>query len=352
MKPKQVIIGILVVLCGGLGIFALTKWRGQVSNPDEETENITNVVSVQTGTLKRMTLHHYATGYGMVGAAPATAEQPAAGSQVAAPSAGVVARVNVVEGQEVKKGDLLAQLNSGAVTFDYAEQELARQRKLFAQQNTSQKALQDAEAQLAALQVVAPLSGTVTRLEVKPGEAVDVNAPVAEVVDLSRLAVSADIPVEQAADLKIGEELQVQTKTPVTAAVTFISPAVDVNNGTVRVRALLPADSGLRPGQFVPLRIVTGIHTNCLAVAEASVVTDESGHSTISLVSGDEATQTAVKTGFRENDWVEVEGKGLKAGDTVVTVGAYGLPEKVQIQVVNSSEDEMSTANPASSQAQ
>ena len=83
------------------------------------------------------------------------------------------------------------------------------------------------------------------------------------------------------------------------------------------------------------LRIVTAVHTNCLAAPEESVVTDESGHSVIALVNGDEATQTPVQTGFRENGWVEVEGTGLKEGDTVVTVGAYGLPEKTQIQVVN-----------------
>lgn len=333
MKPKQVVIGILVALGIGFGVYALTKGHGTASASDEEAENVTSVIPVHTGTLERMTLHRYVTGYGMVGAAPATAEEPAAGSQVAAPSAGVVARINVVEGQSVRKGDVLAELNSGAMTFEYAKQELARQRKLFAQQNTSQKALQDAEAQLSSLQVVAPLSGTITRLEVKAGEAVDVNAPVADIVNLSRLAVSADVPEEQAADLKAGEELQVQTATPVTTAVTFVSPAVNASSGTVRVWALLPADSGLRPGQLVPLRVVTGIHTNCLVAPKESVVTDERGNSTISLVNGDTATQTAVETGFRENDWVEIEGKGLKAGDTVVTKGAYGLPEKVQIQV-------------------
>ncbi len=59
------------------------------------------------------------------------------------------------------------------------------------------------------------------------------------------------------------------------------------------------------------------------------------GQSVISLVKGDEAAQTPVQTGFRENGWVEVEGTGLKEGDSVVTVGAYGLPEKTKIQVVN-----------------
>jgi hypothetical protein len=37
---------------------------------------------------------------------------------------------------------------------------------------------------------------------------------------------------------------------------------------------------------------------------------------------------------LRENGWVEIEAPELKAGDVVVTVGAYGLPEKTKIHVV------------------
>ena len=333
MKRKQIVIGTIVVVCAGLGVFALIKSRSADSASEEETTP--TVVSVQVGALKRMTLHRYVTGYGTVEPAPATAEQPAAGALLAAPTAGVVAKINVVEGQQVEKGDVLMELNSGAATAEYAEQEAARQEKLYAQQNASLKNLQDAKAQLASLRVTAPLSGTVTRLNVKPGGAVDVNTVVVEVMDLNRLAVSAGIPASEAGELQAGEEVQVLTGPPVTAPLSFVSPAVDANNGTVLVRTLLPADSGLRPGQFISLRVVTAVHTNCLAAPEESVVTDITGRSVVALANGDEATQMPVQTGFRENGWVEIEGAGLKEGDSVVTIGAYGLPEKTKIQVVN-----------------
>ncbi|HEY4984295.1 MAG TPA: efflux RND transporter periplasmic adaptor subunit, partial [Verrucomicrobiae bacterium] len=213
------------------------------------------VVSVQTGALKLVTLHRYVQGYGTVEPAPATAEQPAAGAQLAAPSAGVVAKVNVLEGQRVEKGDVLMELNSGTTTAENAEQEVARQKQLYAQQNTSLKNLQNAEAQLALLRVTAPLSGTVARVNVKPGQAVDLTTVVAEVMDLNRLAVSAEIPAAEASDLKSGNPVEVLTEPPVTTELSFVSPNVDKNNGTVLVRALLPASGALRPGQFVPLRI-------------------------------------------------------------------------------------------------
>ena len=347
MSLKQIITGIVVV-AAGLGVVALIKSPHAASGSDDEAgppENVPSVVTVQVGALTNVTLHRYVEGYGTVEPAPATAEQPAAGATLAAPVAGVVAKVNVVAGQQVNKGDVLVELNSGAVTADYAEQAAARQEKLYAQQNASLKNLQDAKAQLASLRVIAPLSGTVTRLNVKPGESVDVNTVVAEVIDLNRLAVSAAIPAAEANDLKIREDVQVLTDPPVTTTLAFISPAVDMNSGTVLMRAMLAANSGLRPGQFVQLRVVTAVHTNCLATPFESVVTDESGHSVIALVKGDEAAQTPVQTDMRENGWVEISGTGLKPGDSVVTIGAYGLPEKTKIHVLGAITEETASTN-------
>jgi membrane fusion protein, multidrug efflux system len=353
MKRFVKIIFVVVIAAGvALGIYKFVKARGEAAAPPAEDEAVPTVVTVQTGELKLATLHRYVTGYGMVEPASATAEQPAASAQLAAPSAGVVAKVSVVEGQHVEKGDAVVELDSGTTTATFAEQEVERQKKLYAQQNTSLRNLQNAEAQLALLRVVAPLSGTVTRVNVKPGAAVDPTTIVAEVMDLNRLAVRADIPASQAGDVKAGEELQTLTEPPATATLAFVSPAVDANTGTVSVWAALPADSGLRPGQFVPLQIVTAIHTNCLAAPEESVVTDESGKGVIALVHDDEAAQTPVQIGFRENGWVEIEGAGLKAGDKVVTVGAYGLPDKTKIQIANSSESPGGTAATNSPDAQ
>lgn len=344
MKQKQIIIGIIVVLCAGLGVLALIKSNRAASASDAEAATPT-AVSVQVGALKRMTLHSYVTGYGMVGPAPATADEPAAGAPLAAPVAGIVTRVNVIEGRHVEKGDVLVELNSGATTAESAAQEVERQKKLYAQQNTSLRNLQNAEAQLALLRVTAPLSGTVARVNVKPGQAVDLTTVVAEVMDLNRLAVSAEIPAAEVGDLKPGNPVEVLTAPPVTTELSFVSPNVEKDNDTVLVRALLPVDSGLRPGQFVPLRIVTAVHTNCLAAPGESVVTDESGKCVIALVKGDEATQKPVRTGLRENGWFEVEAPELKAGDIVVTVGAYGLPEKTKISVPNSSGGETSSTH-------
>jgi multidrug efflux pump subunit AcrA (membrane-fusion protein) len=344
MKLAKIIIGGVMVVAACAGLYALIKSPGAASSGGDDDDAVVapgepGIVSVQTGILQRATLHQMIAAYGTVEAAPATAAAPAADAPLAAPTAGVVARVNVVEGQAVNQGDVLMELNSGTATYQYAQAEWKRQKQLYAEHNTSLKALEDAETQVALLRVVSPLSGTVTRLNVKPGAAVDATTVVAEVMDLSRLAVSLGIPEADAASVKPGDEVQVLAQPPVTATLTYMSPAVDANNDTIAAWATVPADSGLRPGQFVSLQLVTATHTNCLTAPDVSVVTDDTGSSRIALVTGDStnltAVQTTVQTGFRENGRVEISGDGLKEGQAVVTVGAYALPDKAKIQIVN-----------------
>ena len=337
MKLKSLVIGGVMVLCAGLAIFALTKWHRDFGGGDDDQpqEKAEPVITVQTGALKHMTLHQYVNGYGTI--------EAAAGSPLASPSAGVVAKVNAIDGQEVKAGDVLVELNSGTATYQFAKAQVDRQKKLLADQNTSLKNVQDAESQLAALQIVSPISGTVIRIPAKVGAAVDANAVVAEVVDLNQLLVSAQIPAAEAGDLKTGQEVRIGES--VLTSVSFVSSAVDAADGTVLTRALLPSNSGLRPGEFVTLKIITAIHTNCLVAPAASVVTDEEGKRFVALVKGEEAAQTPVTIGLGENGWTEIKGADLKEGDLVVTVGAYGFPDKAKIRVANAAAGESTSSN-------
>ena len=337
MRLKHILIGGVMLACAAAGIFAIIKGHGPSGGGDDDSssDDVSTIISVQVGALTNITLHGYISGYGTIIPAPALANQPAAGATLAAPIAGVVDKINVVAGQRVHKGDILMELNSATTTIEYAKTQLERQKKLFAQQNTSLKNVEDAAAQLASLQVVAPVSGTVTSVNVRAGQAVDTTTTVAEVMDLQRLALSVKIPAAQARQLQVGQETRIASDPPVTAALSFVSSTVDSSDGTVPAWALLPQDSGLRPGQFVPFKLVTETRANCLAAPKEGVITDDGGESSIWLVNDDQATKTNVEVGLRDDDWVEITSPGLKAGDKVVTVGAYGLPDKTQIKISN-----------------
>jgi len=340
MKKSAIILSFVVLVIA----LAWFVWFKPAAPQEEEAKPATEV-PVHVGKIMRATLRGYVTAYGTVEPEPA-GERPAASARVASSVPGVVVAVKCVEGQRVAKGDVLFQLDSRAadVAVAFAEKTLNRQKELVQVEGTSQKTLQEAEQQLdaarvqqALLRVQSPLTGTVTRVSVKPGEAVDLTTVLAELVDLDRLVVSASVPSAELAALKSGQTTEVladESTTPITGSLTYIGAEVDVRTGTAPVRAALPPNSGLHPGQFVTVRIVSAEHRDCLAVPVDSVVKDEAGATVIAVVQNDTAVQKPVKTGLRDGDLVEVEADGLQPGMMVVTLGAYALPKETKVRVL------------------
>jgi RND family efflux transporter MFP subunit len=195
-----------------------------------------------------------------------------------------------------------------------------------------------AQAAIAQVQLASPLDGVVARINVQPGQSVDLNTMVAEIIDPKRLVVTVNVPAEEAVQLSTGQTAEVfmdNAKKPVTTGrVSFVSPSVDQKTNAVLVRLTLPEDSQLRSGQFVRTRIVTQELTDRLVVPRDSVVKADDVE-VIYVVEGDKAVQTPVKTGLRDGNLVEATADGLKEGDTIVTVGAYGLPKETKIKITN-----------------
>lgn len=338
---KPVIIAIVVAVVVGL---AWLIWFKPAKLEKEAAKPVTEV-PVQVAKIVRTTLRGYVTAYGTVEPEPA-GERPAASARVGASVPGIVTEVKCAAGQQVDKGAVLFQLDSRTadVAVQTAEKTFERQKQLMQVEGTSQKTLQEAEQQLSAaraqqslLRIQSPLAGIVTSVNVRPGEAVDLTTVLAEVLDPTRLVVSVNVPSSELAELKTDQTAEVrvnESATPVTAKVSYVSPQVDAKTGTALVRATLPADSGLRSGQFVTLRIVSEEHKDCLALPVESVVKDGDGGTFIAIVENDRAAQKAVKAGLRDGALVEVQADSLKAGMTVVTIGAYGLPKETKIRVV------------------
>jgi RND family efflux transporter MFP subunit len=212
------------------------------------------------------------------------------------------------------------------------------QKKQEAEQNlaAARAELASAQAAIAQVRLASPLDGIVARINVQPGQTVDLNTVVAEIIDLKRLVATVSVPADEAMQLRVGQTADIfadnARKPTTTGGVSFVSPSVDLRTGAAPVRLALPEGSGLRPGQFVRARIVTEELTDRFAVPRESVVKTGDGQA-IYVVEGDKAVQMPVKTGVRDGNLIEVEAEGLKEGDTIVTVGAYGLPKETKVKI-------------------
>ena len=324
-------------------------------------------VAVKLGKVIRTTLRAYVSGFGSVEPEPATKMSPPASAKVASPVSGLLAESRAIEGARVQKGSVLFQLDSRVAdvqvqkarqAVSFAEANFERQKHLLSVEATSKRLYQEAEQQLqvardelanataqrALLTVTAPLSGTVIRVNARPGDAVDPSTVLAEIVDLDRLVVTAKIRTGDVRFLQLGQNVELTSRRPESpessgvpvetkAAISFIGSEVDPANDTVTVRAALPANSGLRPGQFVTLRVLYAEHRNSFAVPQDSVVTDSAGSSSwVAVVENNIASRRPVKTGIADHGLVEVQGDGLKEGEVIVATGSYGLPDHTRVR--------------------
>jgi cobalt-zinc-cadmium efflux system membrane fusion protein len=297
-------------------------------------------------------------------------------AKVAALVAGRIARVLVVEGDRVKEGQPLAELDSTLLQEQERQAEAAvaqakasaenarvaaeREESLLARGISSRKEVEDARTQLAVNSatlkqaeaglatakaqvsrsvVRAPFPATVVKRFAAPGEQVDGTAaqPVVEVAQIEILELMGTVPATRLSEVNLGQAFSLETNavpdTKFTAKVVSILPAVDpaTNNGTVRIR-IENAKHQLKFGQYLSINVPVKQHGQHLVVPRPAIYPDESGEPHVYLVTRDEATSVAVKVGVQSGDKAEIL-EGINEGDTVIVTGGYGLPEKSKIRV-------------------
>jgi len=332
----------------------------------EEPELATEV-AVHTGKVIKTTLHRFISAYGLVEPEAARGGKSSASAKIAAPMAGILTQIHCEEGQQVKKGDLLFELDTRSsdaliakaeVAVEFAQKNFARKQQLNTTDNVSRKLYDEAEqllqtahkdllnakTQRELLQIKAPLSGTVVVIHFKVGEAVNLATVLADLIDLNRLNIAIRVPSPEAADIRLGQSVEITVgSSPVTApmnappiqrgAVTFIGSQIDPLTDTVLVRASLNANAGQRSGQFVSVRLLVEERPDRFAVPIESVVSND-GVSVIAVVEGDNAKKIIIKPGLRDSNLIEIEGDELREGMTIVTQGVYGLPPETRIRVI------------------
>lgn len=297
-------------------------------------------------------------------------------AKVAALVPGRVARVMVVEGDSVKQGQAVAELDStllreqerqaeaavaqAKASLDNARLAAQREEGLLARGISSRKDVEDARTQLAVNTaamnqaeaglataraqvsrsvVRAPFSGTVVKRFAGVGEQVDGTAaqPLVEIAQIETLELLGAVPAARLAEVHAGETFPFQTNAvpgvKFTARVVSILPAVDpaTNNGTVRIRIDNPRRL-LKLGQFLSLDLPVKQAGPSLVVPRQAIYPDESGEPHVYKITGDNAESVAVQVGVTTKDKAEIL-SGVQEGDTVIVTGGYGLPEKSKVRV-------------------
>jgi RND family efflux transporter MFP subunit len=189
--------------------------------------------------------------------------------------AGIIHTQFFHEGDSIKKGDVILELDKNLETLEVARRKSVMDQNKMVFDSTrqlsettksvSQEDLTKAEAdynvsvadyqiavqQLADRQLVAPFSGAIIEVLLKPGAAVAPYQPLVRLVDTSRCYFVGHIDGNAAGKLQLDAPVKIELDGGqiVSGKICFISPVVDAASGLARVKAIFDnADGKIRPG--------------------------------------------------------------------------------------------------------
>ncbi len=179
-----------------------------------------------------------------------------------------------------------------------------------------------AEKHLNDCRIVSPISGEVDRKFVNPGSWVDANALVYHLVDNQRLELETNVASSELAALARGQRVRFTVAAfpdeVFEASVLNISPAVQLQNRSVLVRAAVPNPAAkLKAGMFAKGRIITGVKPAVLIVPAEAVWRRPGQPAFLYVVDQDHARRREVKLGIEQAQGLEIAA-GLNAGEVVV----------------------------------
>ena len=293
--------------------------------------------------------------------------------------AGIIDEILVKEGDQVKKGQILVQLDDVDARLQVERAEagvkqavaavetnrniVPRYQKLYESQVIPQQTLDElilrfkvdeakldlAKAELNVARqtlldhrITSPIEGVVNLKIASLGEHVNV-APkdeILSIVQMDPLELEFYVPENWAGKIRLGSKIQFTVKAfseeKFSASLQFISPTADPTTRNVKMKAGVPnPDYRLKPGFFAEVTAQTGINPKALAVPECALCSQE-GKFFAFVVRNGIAHRKEVETGHRFEGKVEIL-KGIQKGEQVVTVGQEQLSDGLKVRIISKS---------------
>lgn len=279
--------------------------------------------------------------------------------------AGRIVQFNFDEGQKVRKGQLLVQLDATVPRAELVQMQAAlslaksnyeRAQELFKRNAGTERALDEARAKLrndeAAVRLAearlekyalsAPFDGVIGLRKVSIGDFVNAGADLVNLEQIDPLKVDFRVPEVFLASLRVGQRIAVTVDAlpgrEFGGEVYAIDPLVDASGRAVVIRARIAnPDDTLRPGLFARVSLVVDEKLEAVFVPEQSLVPVNDQLFVFKVVDGPQGGKvvafTKVKLGERRKGEAEVV-EGLKPGDVVVTAGLLKVRDGMPVQIL------------------
>ncbi|MCH7573749.1 MAG: efflux RND transporter periplasmic adaptor subunit [Candidatus Marinimicrobia bacterium] len=349
MKQPQYMRMALIISMAGL--MAAGCGSKAEANSDE-AEKVEPAIPVEAHAIVRGDIANYFAG-------PMTLETET-DAMVVAKASGIVEKIYVEEGQRVKAGQKLAQLEDAQETHQLAqakallrqyESDFKRNKELFGKNLISAEIYERSqyayEGQNAAWKLArmkkgyttlrAPFAGVVAERSIKVGNMVALNDPTFRIIDYAALKATLYVPEIELDKLQVGQPATVKLDAlpgrDFKGEVRLIAPVVDPASGTVKVTVAIDNSAGaLKPGMFGRIEIMHEIHRNVLLLPKEAVLAEDK-ETNVFVVADTLALRRKVTLGLINSVSYEII-DGLQQGEQVITTGQSGLRDSTRIFVV------------------
>jgi membrane fusion protein (multidrug efflux system) len=265
---------------------------------------------------------------------PATGSLRANESVTIAPEiSGRLAEFRAKEGQPVKKGDVIAVLDTTVLEAELAQaraglalaranatraNELAARNfgtqrsrdEAQAELRITESAIATAEARLQRSKLTAPFDGVLGLRNISSGDFVNVGAALVSLEQVDPLKVDFRVPETQLSRIATGQTVELEVDAipgrKFTGTIYAVDAAVEPGGRSLLIRATLPnPERILKPGLFARIQINLPTRTNTIMIPEEAVVPSPQGAIVMNVVDG-KAQIVPVKLGDRRASKVEV----------------------------------------------
>jgi RND family efflux transporter MFP subunit len=217
-----------------------------------------------------------------------------------------------------------------------AEYESARQnaRNLRADIDSAQANARLAERELRDAQIRAPFDGFVSKRLVSPGDYVTVKTPVAALVTVDPLKMTAEVPERLGPWVKVGQTFQFSVDAfpgeVLEGTIARVSPAVNTQSRAFPLEGVIRNPGGrLKPGTFARVRIASDRIDNVITVP-TTALQYRYGVNRVYVLSGDRVAGREIKIGDRLGEKVEIT-DGVKAGEVIAVSEVEKLADGTRV---------------------
>jgi len=368
---RRAVLGLAaVVLCAALAGWYLLLGRGEPAKAQAPPPGI----PVTVGTAEAKDVPVFLRGLGTVQAENTIAIKSRVDGQIM--------QVFFTEGQEVKAGDRLFQIDprpyqaaldqaqaarqKDAAQLEGAQRDLERYGKLVGQGYQTRQSYEDQHALVAQLQgavkadeaaienarlnlsyadIRAPIDGRTGARLVDAGNLVQASqgTTLVTITQVKPIEVSFTLPQQDLDDIR-----REQAKAPLAVLayasgdktllsrgrLTLIDNQIDTATGTIHLKATFDnADERLWPGEFVSARLILSVRRNAVTVPAQTALQGPEGYYVYVLQPNDTVKRRPVEIAATQGG-LAVVAKGLAAGERVIVDGQYRLSDGARVRIV------------------